>query len=62
MPGDGGDRFAPGPPGLGDGEHVLIDGGGTSAAAPLSLGSTQPVQGPLADEVAFQEQATAFTY
>ena len=53
MPGDGRDRFASGAPGLGDGEHVIIDGGGASAAPPLSLGSPQPVEGPLADEVAF---------
>jgi hypothetical protein len=51
VPGDRGDRLASGPPGLGDGEHVIIDGGGASAAPALSLGSTQCIGGGTSDRV-----------
>lgn len=53
MPRDGGDRLAAGLPGAGDGQDVVIDSGGTAAAPALGLGGAQPVQGALADQVAF---------
>ncbi len=51
--GDGGDRLATGLPGAGDGQDVFIDSGGAAATPALGLGGAQPVEGALADEVAF---------
>jgi len=51
--GDGGDRFAAFTAGAGDVQGVVGDGGGAAAAAALGLSGAQPVQGALADQVAF---------
>jgi hypothetical protein len=51
--GDGGDRFAALTASSGDGQDVVDDGRRPTAMPSLRLGGAQPVQGVLADEVAF---------
>jgi hypothetical protein len=53
MLGDGGDGFAAGASGQGDGEGVVVDCGRPSAAASLGGCGREAVEGAFVDELAF---------
>src|SRR5262245_3694982 len=52
-------RFAALAAGAGDGQDVVVDGGGAVAAVALGLVGAQPVEGALADQVSFHRTRCA---